>query len=177
MTWMDRRLCLALACSLLLHALPFLAGLQPHPKAAAAPNRPLEARLLPPPPAPPPLVLPEPPKPAPAPAARKPPQPAKARPRPRETAQAIAGAAREQAMQQLARQLLYPEEAIARGLEGEAVVFLVLNEAGDVVAARIEQSSGHRILDDAALRAVRSLKSLPAETPREVVLPVRFRLR
>lgn len=75
------------------------------------------------------------------------------------------------------RGLFYPAEAIAQGLEGEALVLLIINENGEVSAARIEQGSGHRILDEAALRAVRSLRSLPAETPRETLLPVRFRLK
>ncbi|HQN42128.1 MAG TPA: glycosyltransferase, exosortase A system-associated, partial [Pseudomonadales bacterium] len=46
-------------------------------------------------------------------------------------------------------------EAIARGLQGEAHVLLVIDEAGNVVATRLEQSSGHAILDEAALRAGR----------------------
>ena len=75
------------------------------------------------------------------------------------------------------RGLFYPAEAISRGLEGEALTLLIIDENGKVSAARIEQSSGHRILDDAALRAVRSLHSLPADAPRETLLPVRFRLQ
>ena len=71
----------------------------------------------------------------------------------------------------------YPQEAIARGLEGEVLVLIIIGEEGQVTAARVEQGSGHRILDDAALRAVRSLRSLPADAPREALLPVRFRLR
>ena len=71
----------------------------------------------------------------------------------------------------------YPQEAIARGLEGEVLVLIIISEDGQVTAARVEQGSGHRILDDAALRAVRSLRSLPADAPREALLPVRFRLR
>ena len=71
----------------------------------------------------------------------------------------------------------YPADAIARGLEGEVLVLIIIDEAGKVSAARVERGSGHPILDDAALRAVRSLQSLPADAPRQVVLPVRFRLR
>jgi protein TonB len=54
---------------------------------------------------------------------------------------------------------------------------LVLDESGQVVATRVEQGSGHAILDDAALRAARSLKSLSADAPRQTVLPIRFRLK
>ncbi len=71
----------------------------------------------------------------------------------------------------------YPLEAIAQGMEGEVLIFMVLDAQGQVGAARVEQSSGYALLDQAALRAIRSLSSLPAETPREVILPVRFRLR
>ncbi len=75
------------------------------------------------------------------------------------------------------RELLYPPEAIARGLEGDALVLLVLDASGDAIAARLEKSSGHALLDDAAVRAARTLRALPASVPREVLLPVRFRLR
>ena len=89
----------------------------------------------------------------------------------------LAGEAARKAGEQIARQLLYPPEAIARGLEGEALVLLFLDEAGNAIAARIEASSGHAILDEAAVRAARTLRSLPSGAPREAVLPVRFRLR
>lgn len=71
----------------------------------------------------------------------------------------------------------YPEEARRQGIEGETLVLLLIDPNGDVSAARIEQSSGHKILDDAALSAVRSLRSLPADAPQQSLLPVRFRLR
>ena len=48
---------------------------------------------------------------------------------------------------------------------------------GKVSAARVEQGSGYPLLDAAALRAVRSLHTLPADAPREAVLQLRFRLR
>ena len=71
----------------------------------------------------------------------------------------------------------YSKEAIELGLEGDPMVLMVLDEAGNVTAARIEESSGHPILDRDALNAVKSLRYLPADAPREVVLPLRFRLR
>ena len=92
-------------------------------------------------------------------------------------AQALAGEAARKAGEQIAKELFYPPEAIERGLEGEALVLLFLDEAGNAVAARIETSSGHPLLDGAAVRAARTLKSLPASAPREALLPVRFRLR
>jgi protein TonB len=77
---------------------------------------------------------------------------------------------------QLARELLYPPEAIARGLEGQVLVLLFLDASGNPVAARVEASSGHALLDDAAVRAARTLRALPKGVPREALLPVRFSL-
>ncbi len=162
----------------MLHILPFVPGLIPSPVAPPPPPPPMAASLRPPPveplPPPPPLTLPEQPKPAPVkplPEKRKPPEkPVKA---PKTWTQAV-----KQHLKKLddAGQF-YPQEAIARGLEGEVLVLIVIDESGHVSGARVEQGSGHRILDDAALRAVRSLRSLPADAPREALLPVRFRLR
>ena len=89
----------------------------------------------------------------------------------------LSGDAARRAGEQLARELLYPPEAIERGLQGEALVLLFLDESGNAVAARLEASSGHALLDDAAVRAARLLRALPASAPREAMLPVRFRLR
>jgi protein TonB len=177
------RLLLAFLASLLLHLSPLLAGLvpavhqTPPPPPLQATLRPPPAPLLPPPPAPP-LTLPEPPKPA---ASRPaPPRPPAATPVPKPPPAAVATwtqAVRRHLEDLQERGLFYPEEAIARGLEGEVLVLIVIDESGRVVAARVEQGSGHRLLDDAALRAVRSLRSLPADAPRDALLPVRFRLR
>ncbi len=89
----------------------------------------------------------------------------------------LAGAATRQANTQIARELPYPPEAIARGLEGEVLVRLILDASGDAIAARLEASSGYALLDDAAMRAARTLHALPESMPREALLPVRFRLR
>lgn len=182
MTRNEYRLLLALAASLLLHLLPLLAQLAQ--SVAPAPRTPpLSATLRPPPDVPllppPPLTLPEQPRPAatppapPAPKAAPAVQRAKPTPTPKTWTQAVG-----QHLQKLnERGLFYPPEAIARGLEGEVLVRIVISESGQVTAARVEQSSGHRLLDDAALSAVRSLRSLPADAPQEALLPVRFRLR
>ncbi|GHT91233.1 hypothetical protein FACS1894101_3850 [Betaproteobacteria bacterium] len=70
----------------------------------------------------------------------------------------------------------YPLEAIQNRIQGEAFVQIFLDENGHVIAARIEESSGYPILDTAALKAARALRSLPADGLESVVLPVRFRL-
>lgn len=93
------------------------------------------------------------------------------------TLQRLSGEAALSAAEQVQRELLYPREAIERGLQGEALVLLFLDQAGNAVAARIESSSGHVLLDDAAVRAARTLRALPDSAPRDVLLEVRFRLR
>lgn len=176
MTRTDYRLAPALLLSLLVHLLSFLPGLPP-PSSKPPTPPPLLARLQAPPPVPEvvPLTLPEPP-----PAVTPPP----AKPRPPKPAPSPAAAApdwqreiRRQFGEQQQRGEFYPAEAIARGLQGEVLVLLLLAPDGSVMAARIEQGSGHGLLDDAALRAVRALRSLPADAPRETLIPVRFRLR
>jgi periplasmic protein TonB len=89
----------------------------------------------------------------------------------------LSGEAARKAAEQLARDLPYPAEAIERGWQGEALVLLFLDNAGNAIAARLEATSGHAILDDAAVRAARQLRALPDSAPREALLPVRFRLQ
>ena len=89
----------------------------------------------------------------------------------------LEGEAALRAVEQLRRELPYPPEAIERGLQGEALVLLFLDASGNAIAARLEATSGHALLDEAAVRAARALRSLPDSAPREVLLPVRFRLR
>ena len=183
MTRTEYRLFAALALSLTLHLLPFVPNFdfgQKMPPTVAF----TVAELRPPPAAPatPPLSLPEPPKPAAgeAPKANAPEKPAKPRSDPKTAAQAPktwTQAVREHLKKLDAAGQFYPAEAIAQGLQGQVDVLLIIDETGKVSAARVEQGSGHAILDEAALRAVRSLQSLPADAPRQVVLPVRFRLR
>lgn len=174
MTRTDNRLTLALALSLAVHLLPLLPALLTERPAPPVTPPPLQARLLPPPIEVPPLIMPE--AEPPPPAARKPPPVvAKAGPasRPRTWQEEV----RRQFGQQQQRGDFYPAEAIARGLQGEVLVFLMLGIDGSVAAARVEQGSGHPLLDQAALQAVRALRSLPADAPRETLLPVRFVLQ
>ncbi|MDR2838308.1 MAG: TonB family protein [Azonexus sp.] len=183
MTRSHYRLALALLCSLLAHLAPALPDLSPAPRPVSRPP-PLLATLqttLQTPPAPAPetvaLELPEPAASAPAPQRQRT-KPQKTKPPPPQAADAgWQGAIRRQFAEQQQRGEFYPPEAIALGLQGDVLVLLLLAPDGSVSAARVEQSSGQRLLDDAALRAVRALRSLPADAPRETLLPVRFRLR
>jgi protein TonB len=181
----------ALALSLALHAAAISVLMQAGAPKPWAP-RPAQAELtvtmrLPDAPAPPRLILPRevqrnanaaatrvlarPPGKVPAPVIVVPAEPRADSP------QRLSGEAALRAAEQLRRELPYPPEAIERGLQGEALVLLFLDTSGNVAAARLEASSGHALLDDAAVRAARSLRALPDNAPREALLPVRFRLR
>jgi periplasmic protein TonB len=177
MTRTDYRLTLALALSLAIHLLPvltpLLAGHQE--KAEATPALQAVLRTLPPP-APlqeqPPLTMPE----ERATQKPKPPPPPVRERQPAARASGWQAEINKQLAQQVRRGDYYPAEAISRGLQGDVLVLMILDTEGNVSAARVEQSSGHALLDQAALRNVRSLRSLPSEAPREVLLPVSFRL-
>lgn len=177
------RLLAAYLASVALHLLPAMPALmaQPPRPLPPSPMPSLNVALRPPPL--PPLKLPEPPKeassertPPPAPnKQQRPPPPPAHKP-------AARTASWTEQIRQHIRKLdqagqFYPAEAIQRGIQGDVDVLMVLDEAGKVVAARVEHGSGHAILDEAALRAIRSLTSVPADAPRQVVLPVRFRLK
>jgi protein TonB len=79
------------------------------------------------------------------------------------------------ALAALAKEEFYPREAIERGIEGGVIVLLTLTATGSVANAEVATSSGHAILDAAALAAVRRISGLPV-TQRQVLLPVQFRL-
>lgn len=189
MTVAHLRLARALILSLALHGLVLLAGFPLPLSRIERPMQPplsvyLDKEPAPAPPAPPLMLPPAPVALPPNPIAERPravpreSKPAPPRPTlPGETHARLQGEAARAANEQLARELFYPLEAIERGLQGEATVLLFLDGAGNVIAARLEASSGHPILDDAAVRAARALRSLPDSAPREALLPVRFRLR
>lgn len=73
----------------------------------------------------------------------------------------------------------YPAEAVRNGWEGEVILRITVAPDGQVSRVSIEKSSGHEILDQAALRAVRTWKGVPATQAGEPVsvvrlMPVRF---
>lgn len=83
----------------------------------------------------------------------------------------------EAAQRKLSEVLFYPPEAVARGLEGEVRLLLMLGRDGTIQDAQVAAGSGHKILDDAAVRAAFAMGRLPEAGAREVILPVVFRLR
>lgn len=76
----------------------------------------------------------------------------------------------------------YPELARKRGQEGTARIRCEVDTAGNVAAASIAGSSGHKLLDEAALETVRKWRFRPALSQGRpargtVIVPVEFRLR
>lgn len=82
-----------------------------------------------------------------------------------------------QTLGRLSEELLYPADALRRGLEGEVTILVELGEGGRILDASIASGSGHQSLDDAAVRAVKRLGTLgPASAHKTILLPVRFRI-
>lgn len=81
------------------------------------------------------------------------------------------------ARRKLAEHVYYPPEAIRLGLEGEVRLLLTLATDGTITDASLAASSGHELLDQAALRAARAMGRLIGADRRELLLPVVFRLR
>lgn len=80
------------------------------------------------------------------------------------------------AQRRVAEHVFYPAEAIAQGIEGEVTLLLTLSPDGTIAEASLARSSGHGLLDRAALRAAHAVGRLPGLDRREVILPVVFRL-
>lgn len=59
--------------------------------------------------------------------------------------------------------LVYPESAIKKGIEGEVLARILVSKSGTVADVKVEISSGYEVLDTATINYVRKLKFLPAE--------------
>ena len=92
-------------------------------------------------------------------------------------ADAAASAAIDQVRRKPGERRFYPPQAAAQGIEGEVRLRLTLDAEGRLVDVQIAASSGHAELDQAALRAAGALGSLPGIGMRELILPVVFRLQ
>lgn len=172
---MTFRLILALAFSLALHAgllapdlLRRLLPVQPHPplqatlrlppKVEAAPADPLLKNTIDDEQAP----------------QAKPPTPAP-RAAPRVPAKSAVSAV-QSAQRKLSKQLFYPPEAVARGIEGDVWLILKLGDDGEILDVDIAQSSGHTILDNAAKKAAYAMGKQTGAPSRELIVPAYFRL-
>lgn len=106
------------------------------------------------------------------------------------SAQTAPGAAQNDAWRLYAKQLSahfkkfknYPPMAQRLKLTGTVWIRLELRRDGMIVSAQIDKSSGHKILDDAALAAARSAQPLPPFPPqiaaqtRNIRIPYQFAL-
>lgn len=76
----------------------------------------------------------------------------------------------------------YPDSARRRQLEGTVVLEVLVSTAGKVDELNVSNSSGHRLLDEAALQAVRGWLFEPGKRggvpmAMKILVPVRFGLR
>lgn len=76
----------------------------------------------------------------------------------------------------------YPRFALRRGWEGEVVLRVRVTPSGEVDRVRVHISSGHALLDDSAVDAVRAWRFEPARRGDQPVMavvrvPVLFRLQ
>jgi TonB family protein len=76
----------------------------------------------------------------------------------------------------------YPRLARKRGYQGRVVLGVLVKEDGSAGTVRLEKSSGHTLLDEAAIEAVKKWLFSPGKEGDKVVemwvkIPVRFRLK
>ena len=81
------------------------------------------------------------------------------------------------AQKKLSKTQFYPPQAVEQGIEGDVRLILKLAADGSVDDVGIAASSGHPILDNAAIKAAYAMGKLTGVTSRELILPVIFRLQ
>lgn len=121
--------------------------------------------------------------PAPPPVVKQDPSPLKTTGKDQVTAKSTGGAITEAQSDYLKNPApAYPEAARRRGYEGTVVLTARIDKTGFVLLVGIEQSSGHSLLDEAALKAVKRwqfcpgmLGNIPVEST--VRVPVKFDLK
>ena len=70
----------------------------------------------------------------------------------------------------------YPELAKQQGIQGTAVVMVTISASGALVSAKIYQSSGNPLLDNAALRAARASTFKPPSLQSDYLIDYVFQL-
>jgi protein TonB len=76
------------------------------------------------------------------------------------------------------KKLTYPPLARERGWEGVVLLFFVIRENGTVEQIRVMKSSGHEVLDEQAMRTVRSVQPFPRPPVKaQLIIPIAFRLQ
>jgi len=81
------------------------------------------------------------------------------------------------AQRKLSEHLFYPAEAVNRGIEGEVRLLVKVNAAGAMTEVSVAATSGHAILDNAAIRAAYAMGKLGEGEARQLIVPVIFRLQ
>jgi protein TonB len=82
----------------------------------------------------------------------------------------------------IAKHKSYPKIAQMRGWEGEVILDLKIDENGNVLSAKVRESSGHEALDNQALEMVRKASPFPAPPDAlrshtfNISVPVSFKL-
>jgi len=83
----------------------------------------------------------------------------------------------------LAEYFVYPRLAQRRGIEGRVILAFQLLHTGEIHNIRVQKSSGHSLLDDAAMSAMARINRMEALAPSlhghdiEVEIPVTYRLK
>ncbi len=162
----------------------------PEPPQEQPPEPPqLESMIQPPPPDLPPPAFPVPPPPPPKPVAKPQPKPVQATPTPPAPPAAAPPAStgpRAISASQVAYLSnpppLYPARALRNREQGSVLVFVIIDSAGRPAQVTMSKSSGHPLLDEAALSAVRGWR-FRAQTENgvpvsvQVNIPVNFVLQ
>ena len=74
--------------------------------------------------------------------------------------------------------LVYPAPARKAGIQGTAEVSFTIHEDGRVSAVTVLKSSGHGILDEAAVETIHAASPFPKPpAPARIAIPIAFRLR
>lgn len=80
----------------------------------------------------------------------------------------------------IGRHKAYPDEARAKKLSGDVLVAFELDRDGKILSAQIARSSGHKVLDEAAIAVMRKANPLPPlpfevrGTTARLTLPMKF---
>lgn len=84
--------------------------------------------------------------------------------------------------QVLQQNLVYPEAARKAGIEGQVIVQVEFNEAGDIIDTKLLTAMNSKECNDMAVAAIKSVKWRPAEArgkpvPARISVPIRFTLK
>lgn len=70
----------------------------------------------------------------------------------------------------IARHKIYPARAQRRKMTGEVMLYVKINQSGQILNYQIREQSGHQILNDSAVKMLQKAEPLPE-------IPAEFRLR